>query len=48
MYAETFRWTLSGLLQYVEHAWDLGHFATMLAPGQTSPGMTKYKETIRD
>lgn len=27
---------------------DLGPFATVLAPGQTPPPATKYKETIRD
>ena len=27
---------------------DLGPFAAVLAPGQTSPGATKYKETVRD
>ena len=28
--------------------WDLGPFAAGLAPGQTSPPATKYKETMRD
>ena len=27
--------------------WNLGPFATVLAPGQTSPQATEYKETIR-
>ena len=26
--------------------WDLGPFAAVLAPGQTSPQATEYKETI--
>ena len=26
--------------------WDFGPFAAMLAPGHTSPGATKYKETL--
>ena len=28
--------------------WHLGPFAVKLAPGQTSPQTTKYKETTRD
>ena len=28
--------------------WDLGPFAVVFAPGQTSPGGIKYKETMRD
>ena len=39
-------------LQGCETGWDLGPgtpaFAAVLAPGQTSPQATKYKETIRD
>ena len=31
-----------------ETGWDLGPFAAVLAPGQTSPQATKYKETMRD
>ena len=27
--------------------WDLAPFAAVLAPGQTSPPTTEYKETIR-
>ena len=28
--------------------WDLGSFAAVLAPGQTSPQATEYKDIIRD
>ena len=31
-----------------ETGWDLGPFAAGLAPGQTSPRLTKYKETVRN
>ena len=31
-----------------EQGWGLGPFAATLAPGHTSPGATKYRETIGD
>ena len=31
-----------------ETDWNLGPFAAMLAPGPTSSGATKYKETVTD
>ena len=31
-----------------ETGWDLGPFAAVLAPGQTSPQAAEYKETTRD
>ena len=39
---------LTGTWTGLETGWDLGHFAAVLAPEQTSPPATKYKETIRD
>ena len=32
----------------LETGWDLGPFAAVLAPGQTSPRATKCKETLWD
>ena len=32
----------------LETGWDLGHFAAVAAPGQMSPGATKYKQIVRD
>ena len=43
-------WTSSGgrLCSTSETGWDLGPSAAGLAPGQTSPPATKYKDSIRD
>ena len=32
----------------IETDWDLGPFASVLAPWQMSPQATKYKEALRD
>ena len=42
------QWADPGVRMKQAGTWDLGPFAAMLAPGQTSPSATKYKETLRD